>query len=78
VTHPLDDDDVLDIVSGFYFLRNQPLKVGKVVLLNIFDSNRAAASPVEVLRRERLRLPGLREADTLVIRPALQTNGLFR
>jgi hypothetical protein len=75
---PLEFDDVLDVLSGFYFLRTQPLEVGKTLYLHIFDSNQTVVTPVEVLRKERLRLPGLREADTIVIRPALPTDGLFR
>ncbi|HEY6873698.1 MAG TPA: DUF3108 domain-containing protein [Geobacteraceae bacterium] len=78
VSHPLEDDDVLDIISGFYFLRNRPLEVGKTLRLHIFDKQQSVDTPVEVLRRERVTLPGFREADTLVIRPGLPTDGFFR
>ena len=36
---PLPVDDVMDAVSGFYFLRNRDLEVGKSELLHLFDSN---------------------------------------
>ncbi len=77
-SHHLENDDVLDIISGFYFLRNQPLEVGKTVLLHIFDKRQSVDVPVDVLRRERVALPGFREADTLVVRPGLPADGLFR
>lgn len=74
----LDDRDVLDIISAFYYLRNQPLEVGKVVRLRIYDHQKIVDAPVEVLRRERTKLPGFREEDTLVVRPGLPSDGLFR
>jgi hypothetical protein len=75
---PLPVDDVMDAVSGFYFLRNQDLKVGKEVQLNLFDSNEYSPTTVEVLRRERIGLPGGRELDTLVLHPLFKTAGFFR
>jgi uncharacterized protein DUF3108 len=78
VSHHLEYDDVLDILSGFYFLRNQPLEVGKTARLHIFDKQQCVDVPVEVLRRERVALPGFRGVDALVIRPGLPTDGLFR
>jgi len=74
----LPNSAVLDILSGLYYLRNQPLEVGKSVVLEIFDSNRYAPTTVAVLRKEHLTLPGLREVDTLVIHPQLKTEGIFR
>lgn len=76
--HQLPRGDVMDMISGFYYLRNQPLEVGKPVLLQLFDSNEYAPTTVEVLRREHLRLPGFREVDTLVVHPLLKTAGFFR
>jgi len=75
---PLPSSAVVDILSGLYYLRNQPLEVGKSVVLEIFDSNRYAPTTVAVLRKEHLTLPGLREVDTLVIHPELKTDGVFR
>ncbi len=74
---PLPTEDVMDMISGFYYLRNQRLEVGKPVQLHLFDSCRYADTTVEVLRKERLSLPGLREADTLVVHPILTTDGFF-
>ena len=75
---PLPADDVMDVVSGFYFLRNRDLEVGKEVLLHLFDSNEYSPTEVEVLRRERIDLPGSREVQTLVLHPLFKTAGFFR
>jgi hypothetical protein len=75
---PLPRDDVMDVITGLYYLRNQRLEVGKPVLLHLFDSSEYVPTTVEVLRREHLRLPGFREADTLVVHPVLKTAGFFR
>jgi hypothetical protein len=74
---PLPREDVMDMISGFYYLRNRNLEVGKPVLLHLFDSSRYVPTTVEVLRKEHLRLPAFREADTLVVHPILETDGFF-
>jgi hypothetical protein len=74
---PLPSEDVMDMISGFYYLRNRNLEVGKPVLLHLFDSSRYVPTTVEVLRKEHLRLPAFREADTLVVHPILETDGFF-
>lgn len=76
--HQLPRSDVMDVISGFYYLRSQHLDVGTPVLLQLFDSNEYAPTSVEVLRKEHLRLPGFREVDTLVIHPLLKTAGFFK
>lgn len=75
---PLPTDRTMDLISAFFFLRNQPLEVGKTVVLPLYDSNAYSPTEVAILRRERLILPGSREADTLVIQPLLRTDGFFR
>lgn len=77
-TEPIPNDEVLDIISGLYYLRNRPLQVGKTELLQVFDSDTYTPLPVEVLRREQVRLPGFRKADTIVIKPHLKTDGIFK
>ncbi len=76
--YPIESDDVLDVVTGFYSLRTRDLAVGSTVVLHLFDSNAFATTPVHVVRRERVVLPGLREVGTLVLQPVLQTDGFFR
>jgi hypothetical protein len=77
-TEPIPNGEVLDIISGLYYLRNRPLQVGKTELLQIYDSDTYAPLPVEVKRREQVRLPGFRKADTIVIKPLLKTDGIFK
>jgi hypothetical protein len=74
----IPNDEVLDILSGLYYLRNRPLQIGKSEMLHVYDSDTYSPLPVEVLRRERLLLPGLRTVDTIVVKPLLTTDGLFK
>lgn len=74
---PIPRDDVTDLVTGFYFMRNLPLEVGKSVVLHLFDGSRYAATAVEVVKKERLNLPGFREAETVVVRPRLSASGFL-
>ena len=71
-------EEVIDTLSGIYFLRNRQLQIGKNEILHIFDSETYAEVPVEILRREKIRLPNLTEIDTLVVRPIQKTAGIFR
>lgn len=72
------DDGLLDTLSGIYYLRNRNLVIGQTETLHIFDSETYAAVPVEILRREEIRLPNLTKVDTLVVRPLQKTAGMFR
>ena len=72
------NDQVLDTLSGIYYLRNRRLTVGKTETLQIYDSECYAEVPVEILRREELRLPNLTKVSTLVVRPLQKTAGIFR
>lgn len=74
---PLPREDITDLLAGLYFLRNQPLEVGKRVMLHLFDGSGYAPAAVEVVRREHINLPGLREAETVLVRPNLSNSGFF-
>ena len=78
LTMAVPTDDVLDTLSGIYYLRNLPLEVGRTETLHIFDSETYANVPVEILRREETRLPNLTTVATLVVRPLQKTAGMFR
>ncbi|KAA0891441.1 DUF3108 domain-containing protein [Oryzomonas rubra] len=78
VKESIPTSDVLDTLSGFYYLRNRALQVGTTEMLHIYDSEVYADVPVEVLRREKMRLPNLKEVNTVVVRPLQQTAGIFR
>jgi hypothetical protein len=71
-------DEVLDTLSGIYLLRNRRLQVGKTETLHIFDSESYADVPVEILRRETVRLPNFTTVDTLVVQPLQKSAGIFR
>jgi hypothetical protein len=74
----LPSDDVLDTLSGIYYLRARPLQLEKTETLHIFDSEKYADVPVEVLRREEIRLPNLKKIATIVVRPVQKTAGILR
>jgi len=74
----IPNDEVLDIFSALYFLRNQQLTVGETIRLHIYDNSRYANVPVRVVKRETIHLPGLRVAETLLVKPELTTEGFFR
>lgn len=75
---PLESLDTLDFVSGFYFMRQKSLKIGDSFPLKLYDGDTTTTVPVIVLRREKLPLPGMRSADTLVVQPAFAESGFFR
>jgi hypothetical protein len=65
-----------DPLSGFYEIRKRPLKIGHSEYLNVFDSKKLWNTEVQVLRRERVRVPA-GEFDTIVIKPLLKSEGIF-
>ncbi|OGU00126.1 MAG: hypothetical protein A2079_03390 [Geobacteraceae bacterium GWC2_48_7] len=75
---PLEHLDTLDIISGFYFIRQQPLAIGKILCLRLYDGDKSSPVPVVTIRQEKLFLPGMRSAETLVIKPLLTENGFFK
>jgi uncharacterized protein DUF3108 len=78
VKEPLPNSEVLDILSGLYFLRNRPLQVGTAETLHIYDSESYASIPVNVIRRETVTLPAFREVEALLVQPQMKTGGIFR
>ncbi|GFO59551.1 hypothetical protein GMST_18760 [Geomonas silvestris] len=72
------DDDVLDSLSGIYYLRNRQLEVGRTEYLHIYDSEVYAEVPVEILRKEEIRLANFNKVATLVVKPLQKTAGIFR
>lgn len=75
---PLPNSEVVDILSGLYFLRKRQLMVGTTETLHIFDSDTYAEVPVEILRRETVTLPAFRDVDALLVQPRLKTEGIFK
>lgn len=77
-SHPMSQRRLWDVISGFFFVRSMPLKVGTSVDVELFDSNRFAITKVKVLRTETVELPDGRKFDAIVIQPLLKTEGLFK
>lgn len=67
-----------DIISGFYYLRTLKLEAGKTVYVSIFDSNKFYDAEVKVIGKERLKVSDNWQTDTIIIKPILQSEGLFK
>lgn len=70
------DTPVFDPLSAFYEMTKWDLKVGHSAYINIFDNKKFWNTEVQVLKREKVRVPA-GEFDTLVIKPLLKTEGIF-
>ncbi|OHE56029.1 MAG: hypothetical protein A2Z47_00660 [Thermodesulfovibrio sp. RBG_19FT_COMBO_42_12] len=76
--HVITNGVVWDVMSGFYYLRTQPLEIGKAVYIDIFDSNKFFQAEINVLRKEKITIPNMGEVDTVIVKPELKSEGLFR
>jgi hypothetical protein len=70
-------DAPLDDASFIFFLRLQPLEVGRTYAFNRYFRNDANPVSVTVLRRERVEVPA-GTFDAIVVRPIIKTSGVFR
>jgi len=66
----------LDEISILYLVRTLPLEVGRTYTFHNYFKEDGNPVVVEVLRRERVRVRAGR-FDTVVIRPIIQTEGMF-
>ncbi len=67
-----------DVISAFYYLRRQPLEIGKPVYISMFDSEKFLNTEVRILRRDRVEQGDGREVPSIVVEPVLTTEGLFK
>jgi hypothetical protein len=65
-----------DSISSFYYLRTMNLDVGKSVYVTVFDSKKVWNVEVQVLRKERVKVPA-GEFDTIVVKPLMKSEGIF-
>lgn len=72
----LTSDYPLDDISFIYYVRALPLEVGKRYVLNDYYKDSGNPVILDVLRRETVRVPA-GEFQTIVVRPTIQTSGLF-
>lgn len=68
---------VQDVLSSFYFVRTQDLKVGSSVFVESFTRGEVKPLEIKVIRRETIKVPA-GEFDCLVVEPLLQAAGVFR
>lgn len=66
-----------DIISGFYYLRTFSFEVGKTLYISIFDSNKFYNAEVRVIGKEKILISDNWETNTIIIKPILQSEGLF-
>jgi len=71
---PIDSQDIL---SAFYWVRNQDLEVGRSVYVNITADGRNMPTEVVVHRSERVKSI-FGDVDCLVIEPKLQGEAIFK
>lgn len=76
--HIIMDGVVWDVISGFYYLRTQPLEIGKTIYIGIFDSNKFFKAEINVLRKEKIAIPNMGEVGTVIVKPELKSEGLFQ
>ncbi|MFZ4858345.1 MAG: DUF3108 domain-containing protein [Desulfuromonadaceae bacterium] len=76
--HDMSGQLLWDVISGFYFLRRQPLEVGTSVYISMFDSNKFHNAEVKVLRREMVEMEDGGEISTIIVEPILKSDGLFQ
>jgi len=76
--HTMPGNALWDVISGFYYLRTQSLETGKTISLPIFDSNKFLTAEVFVLGKERLEASDNNGIDTVIVRPVLKSEGLFK
>ncbi len=68
---------VQDVLSAFYWVRTQPLAVGKVLEVEAVDDLKAYRLAIKVLAREEVKLKGGTQ-DCFKIQPILLGDGLFK
>lgn len=72
----LHTDRPLDDVSFVYFVRTIPLEVGETYTFNRYFKEDGNPVVVKVLRRDTITVPA-GTFNTIVVRPIIQTDGLF-
>jgi hypothetical protein len=69
-------EKTLDTLSSFYYIRSLRLEVGKSVFISVFDGKRLWNTEVQVLRKEKIKTK-LGSFDTIVVKPLMQSEGIF-
>lgn len=67
---------VFDVLSSFYYVRTLNLEVNKPVYVTVFDNKKIWNVEVQVLRKEKVKT-STGEMNTIVIKPLMQSEGIF-
>lgn len=67
---------VADFLSSLYFVRAQPLEIGKDVVFDIVNREKQYPLIVKVLRKEKIKTPA-GEFNCIVVEPQLRGEGIF-
>lgn len=71
------DRQAYDPLSAFYEMSKRTLKIGTSEFIDIFDNKELFHTEVQVLKKEKIRVPA-GEFDTILVKPLLKSEGLFR
>jgi len=66
-----------DMLSAFYTMTKMHLEPGTSTYINIFDTKKKYHTEVQVLRKEKIEVQS-RKFDTILIKPKLKSEGIFR
>jgi len=66
-----------DMLSAFYAMTKMRLEPGTSTYINIFDNKKKYHTEVQILRKEKIEVQS-RKFDTLLIKPNLKSEGIFR
>ncbi|MFC1477304.1 DUF3108 domain-containing protein [candidate division KSB1 bacterium] len=66
-----------DILSSFYYIRTQELKIGSTFEVPNFDNGKVYDIIVNVLKKQRIRVPA-GTFDCIIVEPKLKGEGLFK
>lgn len=76
--HTMEGHALWDVISAFYYLRTQAMETGKTIFLKVFDSNKFLTAEVTVIGRERIEDTSQKVIDTVIVKPVLNSDGLFK
>ena len=76
--HTMEGQGLWDVISGFYYLRTHSMETGKTISINVFDSNKFLTAEVTVMGKERIEDVNQKGIDTIIVKPVLNSDGLFK
>ncbi|MBI4847622.1 MAG: DUF3108 domain-containing protein [Nitrospirae bacterium] len=71
------DQPAYDPLSAFFAMTKMSLEAGQSKFIDIFDSKKLYHTEIQVLKKEKVRVPA-GEFDTILVKPLLKSEGLFR